>query len=238
MIGVIIGLLSLFIWYFSALAIDEEIVAKNTELIVEAVIIISAAFFGSFSAFRLNNYRENRSVESKRILSLKTAVFILARQANTLGNEKLVLRKYEGTEEKYFDLPSKVGSIYSELKINLNELSFLLNHPDQNLLFDLAIEQDRFSAALEAINLRSDYHYNYVQPALRDKPHLAMNPRFIQLSATVGPAITEGIKNTTDNVYQHVYETLASINEMQERLAHVAHEMFPNERFILARTNV
>lgn len=230
--GVLLAILLLNVWYLSSFAIESRVIPKNYDYIINAVIVVSAAFFGSFSAFQLNANKQERIERKNKVDKINSTLFRLMRQFNAIARERVELEKFKNQRERCFKLPASLANIHDEVKYNISEIEFLLSGSDKQLLLDLAIEQERFHVTVQAINLRTDYHFSKIQPALEAINFSAASPTYIQFSKAVGPTLMFGLINHTDQVYFHVYKTCDSIEIIQERLLKVAKEMFPGNNFL------
>lgn len=237
-IGVLFAILLLNVWYLSSFAIETRVIPKSYDYFIDAIIVVSAAFFGSYSAFRFNANKEAKLENQKKIDSLNSTLFRLMRQFNALAREKIELDKYKKHQERCFWLPASVSNIHEDMKFNISEIEFLLSCSDKQLLLDLAIEQERFHVAIQSINLRAEYHYSKVQPALEAVNFVSECPTYIQFARAVGPTIMAGLVNQTDQVYSHVYGSCESIEKVQERLIRAAKELFPNNNFLMYKLRV
>lgn len=230
--GVLLAILLLNVWYLSSFAIESRVIPKNYDYIINAVIVVSAAFFGSFSAFQLNANKQERIEKKNKIDKINSTLFRLMRQFNAIARERVELEQFKNHQERCFWLPASVTNIHDEVKYNISEIEFLLSGSDKQLLLDLAIEQERFHVTVQAINLRANYHFSKIQPALEAINFVATRPTYIQFSKAVGPTLMSGLINHTDQVYFHVYETCDSIGIIQERLLKAAKEIFPDSNFL------
>lgn len=226
LIGSIFGLLMLNLWYLSALAIENRIVPTTYDYFLRAIIVLAAAFFGSCSAFYLNHRKDRKKVVEGQVDALNSALFVTLQQINALLLVKRSLSEFEGDPLRFYNMPPVYTSDYSNLKTDIKRLEFMLRD-DANLLFQLAIEQNRFENAVRITNMRADFHLNDLQMAISDAKFNVENPTLKELYDVLGPRVLGTIKRSTDNMYEQVSESVDSITEIHEKLHVVAKEMFP-----------
>ena len=231
-LGVLIGILTLNVWYLSSLVIEHRVVPTTYDYFVNAIVVISAAFFGSFSAYHLNDRREQRKQQEIRINSLNSALFVTLRQFNAITQLKRDLSRWEQDSSRFINMPAVVTGDYSDLKLDINSIEFLLRERDPNLLFELSVEQERFEAAIMALNMRNTFHYKELQPALSKAGFNNTTATLEQVIEAVGPKIAVTALKSTDGVFSHVYETYDSLSKVHLKLFETAKEIFPNETFI------
>lgn len=229
----LIAVLALNVWYLSSLTIEHRVIPTTYDYIINAIVVISAAFFGSYSAYFLSDKKEQTREYNKKINSLNSALFVTLRQFNALMVIKRELVKWENDPSRFINMPPRVNSSYSDLKIDLHGIDFLLRESNPNLLLELAVEQERFESAIMACSMRNDFHYKELQPALNAINFNIQNPTIQQLETAVGPKIAGTALKSTENVFSHVYLTHDSLSKIHSQLYKTAKELFPNETFII-----
>jgi len=235
-LGVIYGLLVLNLWYVSSLAIEHRIVPSTYDYFLQAIVVLSAAFFGSFSAFYLNTRKEKLGKIQGNISALNSALFLTLRQINALLNLKKAIEPLESDNIRFLKLPAMYAADYSDLKIELNRLEFLLkDHP--NLLLNLSIEQGRFENAIRITNMRAEFHHEDLQKSLNDNNFCIEHPSLEELVTAVGPRVVGNAIKLTDGMYEQIFLSVDSLTEVHERLFEIAKENFPNERFVKFQQN-
>lgn len=229
--GIIVALLLLNLWYLSSLAIEHRVMPSTYDYIVNATVVLSAAFCGSFSAFYLNTRKERKIETSKKVDALNSALFITIQQINGLLLLKKAIEHYKNDPIRFLTIPSIYAPDYSALKVNLSRLEFMLKeHP--NLLLDLSVEQGRFESAVRVTNMRADFHHKELQVALSNCKFNIGQPSIEQLINAVGERIVGTGIRLTDEVFSHVLLSVDSAIEVHNKLHEVALAKFPGKSFI------
>ena len=115
--GLVAGLV-LNLWYLSSLAVDESIIPKSYTFVIDAVSIIAAAFFGSYSAFLLNQKREEEKEQLRRINAVNGALFVLVRQANDLLNLIKGFDDWQDKKTAFYEMPASYPSEYRDIRLD------------------------------------------------------------------------------------------------------------------------
>tara|TARA_R110001606_G_scaffold282542_1_gene431146 strand:- start:216 stop:980 length:765 start_codon:yes stop_codon:yes gene_type:complete len=236
-LGVLFALLLLNLWYLSSLAIEHRIVPSTYDYFLKAIVVLCAAFFGSFSAFYLNTRKEKNKETKDNIAALNAALFVTLRQINGLLNLKKAILPLEKDPIRLLKLQAMYTSDYSDLKIDLDRLEFLLKeHP--NLLFGLSLEQGRFESAVRITNMRTEFHHNDLQKELNDCKFSIEDPTLEQLVNAVGPRIVGTAMTLTNGMYEQVLQSVDSVTEIHEELFEIAKTEFPGEPFVKYQKDV
>lgn len=230
-IGVLVACASLNLWYLLSLAIEHRVIPSTFDYLINAVIIFSSVCLGSYSAFKLNDIKDIRKQYQLEVDVINSTIFRLMRQFNLLARERNDLDKVRNRSERAFLLPATISPFDDDIKYNISNLEFMLKGSDKELLFDLALEQDRFNAAIASIKLRAEYHFNRVQPILERENFSISNPTLLDFENIIGFPLVSGLINQTNSVYDHVYNTCDSMIEVRDRLLQASKELFPNEQF-------
>jgi HAMP domain-containing protein len=235
-LGVLFALIVLNLWYVSSLAIEHRIVPSTYDYFLKAVVVLFAAFFGSFSAFYLNTRKENLKEIRNNVSALNAALFVTLRQINALLTLKKAIKPLEKDPIRFLKLPAMYASDYSDLKVDLDRMELLLeDHP--NLLLNLSVEQGRFESAVKITNMRAEFHHEDLQKALNDSAFSIENPTLQELVDAVGPRIIGSAMKLTDGMYDQILLSVDSLTEAHEELFEVAKKVFPNQPFIKFQQN-
>jgi len=230
-LGVVFALILLNLWYVSSLAIEHRVVPSTYDYFLKAIVVLCAAFFGSFSAFYLNTRKEKHKEIKENITALNAALFVTLRQINALLNIRNAILPLKIDPIRFLKLPAMYASDYSDLKIEFDRLEFLLKeHP--NLLLGLSIEQGRFESAIRVTNMRAEFHRDDLQKALNDCNFSIGNPTLEQLVNAVGPRVIGTAIKLTDGMYEQILLDVDSVTKIHEELFEIARKVFPDEPFV------
>lgn len=203
--------------------------------LIDVIGTLSAAFAGSWSAFKLTAVNTNKQLVKSEIDAANRALFRRGRQYNTL----LILRAQHLEEHRH--KPTRhimVRSIakrdYSADYINQDSLQFLLEKEKGELLFDLLLENDRFINTIETLNSRSEYHDKIVQSKMEK---LGKSMDLASLHKALGPRATVTIKNYTDDVYRFVDESCDTTYKLMMRFYNDMKTLYPSAKFVIFTTD-
>lgn len=231
-IGIFAGLLSLNLWYASSLAITHHVMPTTYEYITDTIVILVAAFFGSYSAYYLNDRKEQRKLKNKEIDYMRVALFITLRQTNTLLTIKNAIEPWKDDPLNFLNMRGILCGDYADLKIDLSSLRFLLISEDPNLLFALSIEQEKFELSIDLLKRRNAFDYDIFQTALNKSDLTSYNLTLKEVTEIVGhKTVVTAIKLTQD-LFSHVDDTYASLAEAHYKLFLAAKRRFPDHVFV------
>jgi len=226
----------IFILLVSFLLLSDLIFIKiiNQSNILTIITAFGGALSGALGAYKLQIYKENKKEEKQKISSLNKAFFILLRQMNSMIMYKVDLEKVE-TENpimRAFYLPPWKTNPYHDLKFNFEELSFILDTKDVNLLHELFLVQESFEQAIETINQRTIYFINKVNPEIELKN--LNNKKFTieELKIKIDINKIDGLISATDSIYTHVYNTYKQLEDIEIKLFNFAKLQYPKHKFI------
>ena len=124
-------------------------------LILDVIKSLAGAFFGATLAFAFERWKKNREERNKRMNCCRITQFGLFCRVNTLNN---ILRQYLTPQQQNLNrwaelLPTLV--VDEQPRIPLDELSFLLDSVEPNLLRDLYIAQSKYGTYIQLIRTHS-----------------------------------------------------------------------------------
>jgi len=196
------------------------------------MLALFGTFFGVYFAFRLNENKDKEKVAREQKAALNRAIFILGRQYNSIRNYKKHLDMLTTDFDKIYKLPNITCPQYCDIKQNLHELVFLLETSNHQIMMTLLIEQDCFDLTLECIRARNNFWLNEFQPELKRLIDRGLKLTHEQLPTSLDVRINSEAKSTSEQIYENVNKSIQSIPKVHQDLLTVAHEIFPNEKFI------
>lgn len=201
---------------------------------VPALATLLAAFYGAKFAFQFQNDKEERKNREKSILDGNLAIFNLMRMANTLlVYRKQIIDPFRNKPTIFLEMPPSLDLIEDDIKFSAENLFFLLQSDEINLVGELTVEKRKFQSALDAINDRSRIHRLEVQPTL-EKAGVGQGGdyTFQQIEKILGERLHFTITQATEQVITSVDETITSLKDAGNRLSKTLKEIFPGERII------
>lgn len=231
-LGVLIGMGALTLWYFSSLAIDKTVTPSSFQSIFTICGSAFGAFFGAYCAFKLRQHEENQTKRIKRKTALDLCLFTMARQHNAIRLMKNDYDEYPQEFQRAFMMPAAKPPEYKDLKLNLEDLIFLTNHESVEDLFLLSIVQEKFEQAVFAVNNRNDYTIEHLQPKLAEHNLNGKMISAMELQSALGEVIFKTAVNAANTANDLLYATETSIVTVQNNLHRIAKSLYPNERFL------
>ena len=232
-LGVVVGLVALTIWFLSFVAIEESAISKIYDYLISAFTVAIGAFIGAFSAFWLKSYEEGKKEKEKQKNALNSALFILARQINAIQLIKKYLDKFKTPFDRGLLLPAMKSPDYSNVKQDIDSLHFLIENDNADILFRLTIEQERFEQAINSINIRNEFYVNEVQLALSFHARNGKPLPLEEFEEKLGERLFQRAIHAAETIYKHVDASDISLHEQYTALHKLATQLFPGEKFIV-----
>jgi hypothetical protein len=186
------------------------------------------AFFGSLSAFYLGRVQQRADRREKRHGALIAAQYALITQWNTVeGIGVDHLERVRNDLDRFAKLPLFYFNVSPSL-VPLEDLTFVLETKDPNLLHEIHLAQQSFHTCVEALKLKNhEVEKFYTNP--RVEHHVG------NFKTGSGHAIaTEGdtlfLRQAVDILYECVDRTLPRLAKAIEKIEHLIKSMFPGKQ--------
>jgi hypothetical protein len=202
---------------------------------VPALATLVAAFYGAKYAFQFQNDKEIKDNTRGNIVNGNIAIFSMKRMLIKLMDfQKQVIDPARDLQVNFLQMQPTI-QINNDIKFNIESLYFLLDTDDKNLLGELVREEERYLITLDAINERSRFHREEIQPAL-DKAGIVLGCSYPYSPSDIGNIeralgnrryIT--IKQATTDVIELVDKTVISLKDVSEKLTTCLKKYYKNE---------
>ncbi len=226
----------LFIILVSFLLLSDLTLLKiiNLSNIIIVITAFGGALSGAWGAYKLQIYKEKEKREKEKISALNKALFILLRQINAMEIFKrdLAVHIAEDKIVRAFNLPSWKTNSYNDLKFNFEELSFILDTEDLNLLHELFILQECFEQAIETINQRTIFITNKIAPEFELKEIDITSLTAEKFKKIINANNVNNLVFLTNNMYEHIYKTREELEDIEKKFFNFAKSQYPNQKFI------
>lgn len=202
--------------------------------VVNPLATLIAAFVGAWAAFRLQTIHRHEEEKKNHIVAGNRALSTLMQQANTLKLFQLdFVAPFRTDPGRHIAMQPLLPYQEDALSFDFRSLDFLAQPDQQQTLFELSVEENRFREALKAINARSRLHFEVIQPLLMSAG-IQEGREYTedQFLAAVGNFHYLHLKRLTDAVVMHVDRTVESLCSMKDRLRTTLSEAYPDGRFI------
>lgn len=230
-LGVILAGSILNLWYLSSIAVENEVLPISYDYVFKGLTVLTGAFIGAFSAFKLNAKRETNQIYNDQKIAINKAIFIGIRQINAVKSMLNLYSPYKNELDRAFNLPAVKPPSYDDLKFDFEGLSFLLEgHPQ--LLMKLSIEQERFEQAFIAIEVRNNLYVNEVQPLLSNLERNGKKIDITVLENALGERLFKGSINGAAMAYALMESSDLTLVEMHDEISKIARVVFPGEKFV------
>lgn len=228
-IGILTVLAALNLWYLSSLAIENTILPKSLDYLINASISAVGAFIGAYFAFKLKKNEDDKIVLNTNKDSLDMSLLILARQMNALSNFKLDLDRFPTPFERAFNLPALKPPAYHDLRQNIASLTHLIEHGEVQIILNISIEQERFEQTIHSINIRNEFYVNEVQIAISEKGLNGKIMTVAEYKSELGERLYAGAMLGSSTMHQLVTETLHSLKSTFKDLRTIAKKFILKE---------
>lgn len=201
---------------------------------VPALATLVAAFYGAKYAFQFQKDKEREDNKRRNVVNGNSAIFTMTRMANKLMNyQRQIIDPVRDHPTRFLEMAATLDLVKDDIKLNIEALYFLLETDDRNLLGEITVEEGRYRSAIDAINARSLFHLQEIQPLL-ERAGVAQggNYSFAQIEATLGNRIYVTIRQTTDQAIDHVDSTIVSLKSAADELTASLKKQYPNEKII------
>lgn len=235
--GVFIGLMALNLWYFSSLALSEDVSPNSYEYFIQALTVALGAFLGAFSAFKFNERIEDRKLEVARerdrereAVTVQKALLIIVRQLNALRNLKTQISRYKSIEKLAFEMPAE-RNFHADIYFDVEEISFLVGKSPM-LLFELSLEQDSFVQTVGSLEVRNRFYLEKVNPTMEA---LGLNNRpatYSEIQTTLPYPVYKGAIDGVRALKENLSQTLENLEQRRKELLALARTEYPNFQFL------
>lgn len=193
-----------------------------------------AAFLGAWFAFRLQNNREENKKHQENIGAANRALFTLSRFISALEDiKRQVIDPVRDRPDRFVAMLPFLISNYDALRFDTKSLTFLLESNSPNLLGELITEENRFHQAINLLSNRSELHRHQVQPLLEAAAvRIGGEHPIADIKKALGARIFTQITMATDDLIEHVDQTLSTSEDLSKRFVVAMKEIYPKSKFI------
>ena len=193
-----------------------------------------ASFAGAWSAFKLHAFDKAKDIRRENIAAVNRILLTMMQQANTLKLYQLdQIDPHRDNPGRHFAIRATLPYDLESFKFDFKSLDFFDTAEEQQLAFDLSVEERRYIEALKAINARSQLLLTEVDSKLSLAGFLDGGEYSgAQLKSAIGQPLYNKLERLTDDVIYHVDRTSESICEMQTSLLRIAKARFAKAKFI------
>lgn len=196
------------------------------------LLALLGTLLGATLAFRLNEDKESKKAAAAQRSALNRALFVLARQINAVMLIARELEPFKTPFDRAFNLPAAKVAPYADLVHRFEDLEFLLNTSDVNIIMRLTVEQERFHQMLETLRIRNEFYVRELQPEIARHRLNGTELSGAAVAELFGERLFGTAMNYAETLRDHVESSMKSIPEMHEELRAVAKRLYPDSRFV------
>ena len=187
---------------------------------------------GATLAFRLNEDKEHAKEHARRRAALNRALFTLARQKNAVALIARELAPYQTDFDRAFNFPAAKVPPYADLVQRIDDLEFLVEVSDVNVLLKLTVEEERFHQLLESLRVRNEFYVRELQPEISRHKLNGRSVSSEQALGLLGDRLLGSALNYAKILWSHAASSEASLPERIAELRGVAKQLYPGHKFI------
>lgn len=197
---------------------------------IPSLATLVAAFYGAKYAFQFQKDKEVENNIIANVINGNNAIFTLGRMANKLaGYKRQIIDPIRNSPTRNLEMRPTQALEKDDIRLDIQNLYFLLEIEDRNLLGEIVVEEERYRNTIEAINMRSELHIREVQPRLEAAGIVQGGDySFEHIEKILGGRIYTSISQATDQVISHVETALASITMISDKLTSSMKKQYPS----------
>ena len=202
--------------------------------VFSALATMLATFVGAWLAFKWQKHLEDANEERENIAAGNRALITIWQQLSSLRIIQLdciaPVRSHPG---RHIAMKPLLPVEEPPRRHPVKDLDFLITKGHKKILFDLLLEEERYSTATEAIRARSAMHQNIVQPKLE-----AAGIREGQgygkenFEKALGDKDYKTLERLTDAAIAHVDRTVESLGALKSSLRAALTSIYPKADFV------
>lgn len=202
--------------------------------IIPSLATLVAAFFGAKYAFQFQRDKDREDNKKRNVINGNSSLFTLMRMTNNLVVfQRQIIAPIRNSPTYFLDMRPTNVIEKDDIKLNIDNLNFLLETDDRNLLGEIVVEEERYKNAIDAVNLRSNLHIHEVQLKLESAGFVqGESISLAQIENILGQRLYVSITLATDEVISHVDAAVVSIKLVADKLTASLKKQFPDEIII------
>jgi len=235
--GLFTGIGFVVLWYFSSLAIENEVIPKYFEYIIRFFTVLVASLSGALAAFWFNgrieekkNERDEKRKTEERVAILNRALLNVVLQLNAIGNIQKLLSRFKNIHEHAFKMPAE-KNFNEKIFVNIDEISLIITDFPQ-LLLELSVEQDAFIQTVESLKVRHEHFLKELQPKMNELGLLDRECTIGEYEHLLPYHIFKGAYDSANNLISNVTSSKIGLEDKFEKLREACKKRYPNYEFM------
>ncbi len=184
-----------------------------------SLVTLFAAFAGAYSAFLLQNKKQEKELIASKVGSGNKAIFHIIRNYNTFGSyKKQYIAPFINDPGRFIAIPPNLGFV-GHVDFDFDSLAYLFELDKPNVLGDLSIFQSEVESTIQAILYRNNLHLNAVRPALEKAGIIdGQNISKTEIDRILGERLAIMMEQNTDQMIEGVESILSKAELLIEEL--------------------
>lgn len=216
------------------MAYAEDISATPfIDAVLTSTTTLVAAFFGAKYAFKLQLINHEQRMVKEQVEAGNKAIFELVRTYNQFyAIRNQLIDQHRQNPGRHLLILPMIGNIHV-IQLNFDDLAFMFDSKDPNLLGRLAMFQQEVATTIDAIVQRSQFHVEFIQAAAERIEDQTKGLIYLdQLEKELGNRNTHTVKMLTDAVVSGVDKVILDAEKLTNELNTILEEVFPRHRII------
>lgn len=232
-LGALFALLLIAIWYFSSLAIEEVVLPKQYDFIIQLLTVVIGAFVGALAAFNFNRRINTEKELSERVDKARNTLFkLMLKKHNLVDTHYQYLSKYKDTPLNWLLMPATANMFGLEGDVELNELSFLQEKYGVEM-FNLYVAVTVYEQAVNTLNERSNTHRDRLQPLLKSfVGEVGSDKQLAELIQLKHPELVDYLRVTTEHTFEMFSYAEKKLSNSIKTFEGILEKEFPNAVFL------
>ena len=197
--------------------------------LIAGVLPFIGTLVGAGVAFMNDRIKEDKRIEDSQVLAINKALHALFVQLNELG---MINRTIQEVQRRKGDHPINLDAMAIpdnlDARVNTDELAFLIDHRQVEIITSLDVEQRRFDAAFFSLHTRNKLMVDVIQPKIAEA---GINRQILDdagVFAALGEYAYGLLITSTSNVLENVPSTVESCQPVMNKLTTIGKALFPH----------
>jgi hypothetical protein len=181
---------------------------------------------GAWLAYIASSIKDKKDTANKQYSALLATQYVLIAQMTTVEDlNKNLLQPERDNPKRHFILPYYFRSS-GDLRIPLDQLTFILETEDRDLLQEIHIAEKHYLRCLELLE-----KLNALKTKIQDREPLKFDPTTGKGDVTISSHEAYNLKDFTDKLYDHVDKARGQLTQVGVLLSKFAKENFKKRKF-------
>jgi hypothetical protein len=192
---------------------------------ITGVLPFVGTLVGAGVAFMSDQVKEDKRIEDNQVAAINRTMMALIAQLQELGRLDIEIRAHG---EPYIMTPPMAIPENLGYRVTTDDLAFLVDHRQVEILSKLQLEQRRFDSAFFTIQDRNKIMVDSIQPKMAAAKFGGKKITLQMLKDCLGEFDYGRLVTSTNNVLTNVPTTVESCPEILDELTKIGKTLFPH----------